>query len=253
MRKAVIKFMTILMLFSFSVVQFSKVLDINTLSVNAAPAKNKVIKVPNVNYQSYVQTKGWNGYSKNGVATGIPGKNLRLESFRINLSNLPILGGITYSASIQNRGWQKPVSNNQLAGTVGKNLKLEAINIKLTGAISQQYDVYYRTYIQNHGWLGWAKNGVNAGSEGKGLRLEAIEIKLIKKGIKMPIAERSFVRKDGVRIPILSKPKPTVPVKYYKNCKEMLVDHKHGAVIGDPWYDPKHDKDGDGKECWKDK
>lgn len=157
--------------------------------------------VATVNYQSHVQYIGWQEYVKNGEVSGTYGQSLRVEGLRINLSNLPVEGGVRYATHIQNIGWQAPVTNNQLSGTTGRSLRLEAVNIKLTGAIEKDYDIYYRVHIENYGWLGWTKNGENAGSEGKSLRMEGIEVKLIKKGDKTIKTGNAFVRKDGVIAP----------------------------------------------------
>lgn len=156
--------------------------------------------VPTVNYQSHVQNLGWQSYVRDGAVTGTFGRALRVESFRMYLSNLPVAGGISYTTHVQNIGWQAPRINNQISGTTGRSLRIEAMSISLTGQIAKQYDVYYRTYIQNFGWLGWANNGQSAGSEGKALRMEAIEIKLVKKGATAPPLGNEFVSNSGQKI-----------------------------------------------------
>lgn len=166
-----------------------------------SPSKPTPAKVPSVNYQSYVQNQGWQSYVKDGALSGTAGKSLRLEALRINLSNLPVSGGISYTTQVQHYGWQAPVSNNQIGGTTGKSFRLEGIKIVLTGEIAKQYDVYYRLQIQKYGWLGWAKNGARAGSEGNSLRVEGITIKLVKKGTAGPKVGQAFVLKNGQKTP----------------------------------------------------
>ncbi|MBR2833718.1 MAG: N-acetylmuramoyl-L-alanine amidase, partial [Bacilli bacterium] len=83
---------------------------------------------------------------------------------------------------VQNVGWMDYVRNGEMSGTSGKALRLEAIKIRLTGQVSEEYDVYYRVHAERFGWLGWAKNDEMAGTSGYGYRLEAIEIKFVKKG-----------------------------------------------------------------------
>lgn len=101
-----------------------------------------------------------------------------------------------YRTHVQNDGWQSWKQNNQLSGTQGESKRLEAIQIKLTGQISDDYDVFYRVHCQDFGWLGWAKNGESSGSEGYGRRLEAIEIRLVKKGEKaLGNTNNSFYKK----------------------------------------------------------
>ena len=63
---------------------------------------------------------------------------------------------------------------------------MEAIQIKLTGAIADKYDVYYRVHAQQFGWLGWAKNGEESGTAGYSYRLEAVQIVLVPKGTENP-------------------------------------------------------------------
>lgn len=196
---------------------------------------------PSVNYQAHVQNIGWQSYVKDGQVAGTFGRGLRVESFRMNLSNLPVSGGIQYATHIQNIGWQAPKTSNGISGTTGQGLRMEAMRINLTGDIAKQYDIYYRTHVENFGWLGWAKNGENAGTEGRGLRMEAIEVRLVKKGGSAPQPGNAF----------LTKPTPVpTPKEYYKNCTEMKKVHPKGAVKGvDSWYDPKLDGDNDGLAC----
>ena len=72
-----------------------------------------------------------------------------------------------------------------MTGT-NEGLRLETLQLRLTGELSNHYDIYYRVQTQGFGWLGWAKNGEAAGTAGFGYRVEAIEIKLVKKGGTAP-------------------------------------------------------------------
>ncbi|MGL4662807.1 MAG: excalibur calcium-binding domain-containing protein [Culicoidibacterales bacterium] len=202
-------------------------------------------KSPSVNYQAHVQNIGWQSYVKNGAVAGTFGRGLRVESFRMNLTNLPVAGDISYSTHIQNIGWQSPRTSDQISGTTGQSLRMEAMRIYLTGEIENQYDIYYRTHVQNVGWLGWAKNGENAGTEGRSLRMEAIEIRLVKKGELAPRTGNAFLEKPA---PIVV-PTPSKPKEYYNSCVEMRKVHPQGAVKGDPWYNPVLDRDSDGRAC----
>ena len=78
------------------------------------------------------------------------------------------------------------VSDGKMSGTSGQSKRLEAIQIRLTGAVAQQFDVYYRVHTENFGWLDWAKNGQSAGSTGYGYRLEAIEVIVVAKNAAPP-------------------------------------------------------------------
>ena len=68
-----------------------------------------------------------------------------------------------------------------MSGTSGQAKRLEAIQIRLTGDISNYFDIYYRVHCQTYGWMEWVKNGEIAGTEGEAKRLESIEIKLVPK------------------------------------------------------------------------
>ena len=144
---------------------------------------------PSVYYKSHVQNYGWQDYVSNGEMSGTHHQSKRLESFRIYLDS-EIEGSILYKSHVQDYGWEDDWrQDNALTGTEHQSKRLEAIRIKLSGLISEQYDVYYRVHAQNYGWLGWAKNGEVAGSLGYSKRLEAIEIKLVKKGEEEPTGD----------------------------------------------------------------
>lgn len=151
---------------------------------------------PSVNYQAHVENVGWQNFVKDGAVAGTSGRGLRVESFKMNLSDTPVSGGVAYAAHVENIGWQEEKSSNQIAGTTGKGLRIEALKILLTGEISNQYDIYYRVHIQDYGWLGWTKNGQNAGSQGRALRMEAVEAKLVKKGESAPATGNAFIQPE---------------------------------------------------------
>jgi uncharacterized protein YjdB len=52
----------------------------------------------------------------------------------------------------------------------------------LSGAVADDYSVWYRAHVQNMGWLGWACDGQAAGTAGQSLRAEAIEVQVLPKG-----------------------------------------------------------------------
>ncbi|MFR4176386.1 MAG: glucosaminidase domain-containing protein [Lactococcus raffinolactis] len=166
-----------------------------------------------VNYQTHVQTVGWQAPVKDGEVSGTSGKSLRLEGIKVKIDNIAannLTGDVHYQTHIQNIGWQNPVSDNDLSGTTGQELRLEAIRINLTGTLAQNYDIYYRVHVQSKGWLGWAQNGASAGSQGLGLRLEAIQIKLVKKGIGFDVGGTAFVVSGDKPTPT-PIPTPTPP------------------------------------------
>ena len=144
-------------------------------------------------YNTHVQTYGWQDWVGDGAVGGTNGQSKRLEGMHILLQNQDAEGSIEYRTHVQRIGWQDWVKDGAMAGTSGQSLRLEALQIRLTGGMSQKYDVWYRTHVQNFGWMGWAKNGEEAGSQGYGYRMEAIEVKLLPKGSDAPgSTETSF-------------------------------------------------------------
>lgn len=140
-----------------------------------------------IGYQTHVQNVGWQGLVSNGAMSGTSGQSLRLEGIKINVASLPFGGTVQYRTHVQNIGWENGWrSSGQMSGTSGRSLRLEAIQIKLTGELSNRYDVWYRTHVQNYGWTGWAKNGASSGSAGKSYRLEGIQIRLVGKNGAAP-------------------------------------------------------------------
>ena len=56
------------------------------------------------------------------------------------------------------------------------------MQLRLTGALAQDYDIYYRVHAANLGWLGWTKNGESAGTTGLNYQAESVQIELVRKG-----------------------------------------------------------------------
>jgi len=137
-------------------------------------------------YSTHVQGIGWQSMKFNGQMSGTKGQSRRLEGIKISLIDPKYQGGIEYKTYVQGIGWMDTVRDGQMSGTSGRSLRLEAIQIRLTGEMSEKYDVYYRVQSQTYGWMGWAKNGEDAGTVGPSKRLEAIQILLVKKGGSKP-------------------------------------------------------------------
>ena len=139
-----------------------------------------------VSYVSYVADKGWLPKVYDGATSGTTGQSLKLERLQVQLENQAFDGNIEYRTHVQQTGWEDTYKiNGEISGSED-DLRLEAVQIKLTGMISEVYDVYYRVHAQRYGWLGWTKNDARAGTAGYGLRVEAIEIKLIRKNEPAP-------------------------------------------------------------------
>ena len=157
-----------------------------TSSTKVTDSTPYVAKAPSVEYQTHVQTYGWQGLKINGEMSGTSGQAKRLEGIKINLSKPPYEGGIRYKTHVQTYGWQNWKYDGEMSGTSGEAKRLEAISIELTGEMAEHYDVYYRVHAQTYGWLGWAKNGQNSGTAGMSKRLEGIQIVIVEKGQAAP-------------------------------------------------------------------
>ena len=142
--------------------------------------------VDGINYQTHVQTYGWQAWKANGAVSGTSGEAKRLESIRILLQNPGYSGSVEYQTHVQTYGWQNWVKDGAESGTSGQAKRLEGIKIRLTGELAEHYDIYYRVHVQTYGWQDWVKNGEMAGTSGEAKRLEAIEIKLVEKPKPVP-------------------------------------------------------------------
>ena len=151
-----------------------------------------------INYQTHVQSIGWQEPVSDGELAGTTGESKRIEAIQIVLYDQKYEGDIEYRVHVQSIGWQDYKENGELAGTTGESKRIEAIQIRLTGDISDVYDVYYRVHAQKYGWLGWAKNDEMAGTSGYGYRLEALEIKLLNKGESIE-SDIPFYYQDYIR------------------------------------------------------
>lgn len=147
----------------------------------APGSTNDSFKQPMVQYSTHVQEYGWQSAMADGQMSGTSGESKRLEGIQIWLPEQRYSGNIEYSTHVEEYGWQEFVKNGEMAGTSGESKRLEAIRIRLTGEISNYYDVYYQVHVENLGWQDWVKNGEDAGTVGYSYRLEGIKIQLIKK------------------------------------------------------------------------
>jgi len=137
-----------------------------------------VINNIGVQYQTHVQSTGWQKLVSDGQAAGTVGRSLRVEASKIKLVNAPAGASIKYQAHVQNVGWQNWVSDGSVAGTVGKSLRVEAIKIILENMPG--YSVQYQAHVQGIGWQNWVSDGSEAGTHGKSLRVEGIRIRIVK-------------------------------------------------------------------------
>ncbi len=99
-----------------------------------------------LSYNAHIQNIGWTQTKHNGAAEGTIGESLRMEAIKMSVDS-SYDGSIEYSTHVENIGWQSYKKDGAVSGTEGKNLRVEAIKIRLTGALAENYDVYYRVHV----------------------------------------------------------------------------------------------------------
>ena len=143
------------------------------------------LSVPSLSLRAHVSGVGWQPAVGNGGTAGTTGQSRAVEAIAAEVSS-PVSGGLSYSAHVSGVGWQDEVSGGAVAGTTGQGRAVECVKMRLTGDLSEYYDVWYRAYVQDYGWLGWASDGARAGTTGIGYRLEALQVRIVAKGSAAP-------------------------------------------------------------------
>ena len=149
---------------------------------SGAPAE---LSVPSLSLRAHVSGVGWQAAVGNGGTAGTTGQARAVEAISAEVSS-PVSGGLSYSAHVSGIGWQDEVSGGAVAGTTGQGRAVECVKMRLTGGLSEYYDVWYRAYVQDYGWLGWASDGARAGTTGIGYRVEALQVRILAKGSAAP-------------------------------------------------------------------
>ena len=138
-----------------------------------------------ISVEAHVSNVGWQPAVGNGGTAGTTGQSRAVEAIAAEVSS-PVSGGLSYSAHVSGVGWQDEVSGGAVAGTTGQGRAVECVKMRLTGDLSEYYDVWYRAYVQDYGWLGWASDGARAGTTGIGYRVEALQVRVLAKGSAAP-------------------------------------------------------------------
>ncbi|MHC1684078.1 MAG: Ig-like domain-containing protein [Clostridiaceae bacterium] len=193
-----------------------------------------------VSYQAHVQDIGWQPSVQDGAMAGTEGKDLRLETLKINLTNAPSNAHIKYRAHVESIGWQNEIQDGAEAGTSGKGLRLEALKITLENLPG--YSVQYRAHVQNIGWQNWVSDGTLAGTEGRSLKIEAIQIKVVKINTQTYIPVTSIKIKTNATLPIGGTdllPVTFTPsnatnqnVKWLTSNSNVVTVDSNGVIIG---------------------
>ena len=154
-----------------------------SLEVDGATSQEQVANALSV--EAHVSNVGWQAAVGNGGTAGTTGQARAVEAIAAEVSS-PVSGGLSYSAHVSGIGWQDEVSGGAVAGTTGQGRAVECVKMRLTGGLSEYYDVWYRAYVQDYGWLGWASDGARAGTTGIGYRVEALQVRILAKGSAAP-------------------------------------------------------------------
>ncbi|MDK2780390.1 MAG: hypothetical protein PWP61_687 [Trichococcus sp.] len=142
------------------------------------------MKAIQLTYAAYSQNLGWQASVGEKQAAGQT--SLRLEAFKINMSNGKYANQLQYQSYVQNSGWQAWQMSGSTSGTTNQAKNIEAIKVQLSGLMAQYFDVYYRVYVQGMGWLDWARNGQASGTSGMNARIGALQVSLVEKGSVSP-------------------------------------------------------------------
>ena len=144
---------------------------------------------PHITCRAHVARLGWQAAVSDGATAGTTGRSLALEALKVSLSSSDYDDGsaVEVDAHVSGTGWQGWDSPSPSeGGTTGQARAVEAVRLRLTGAIADDYDVWYRVHAAGIGWMGWAKDGEDAGTTGMSCPVEAVQVKLVRKGEAAP-------------------------------------------------------------------
>lgn len=128
---------------------------------------------------------GWTSPSDENAPAGTAGGN-SIDGLTFALKHIAdVPGGISYQTHTALSTWPQKWADGATSA-VAEDLPLEGLRLRLTGALAETTDVWYRVYSAGIGWLGWASNGADAGTEGLAAPITAVEVRLLKRGSAAP-------------------------------------------------------------------
>ena len=111
-----------------------------------APEPFKAPAGATLTYRTRARYKKWEKKFKNQAAlSGSVGKKRTLAAVQIKLKS-STSGKILYRTHAYKTGWGGWKTNGKTSGK--KSYKLDMIQIKLTGALAEKYDIYYRVKVR---------------------------------------------------------------------------------------------------------
>ncbi len=160
-------------------------------------------------------------YVKAGKTAGTVLKKSAMTEMRAKVVS-GYAGSIKYRARQKNGSWTSWEANGETAGEGWRNFT--GMQIKLTGELSDYFDVYYRVYVAGYGWMGWAKNGQLAGSKLKTVKVTAYQVVLTLKGGTVPgITDNHSSTSTGVLQYINAKTTMVKKAQQYSSSSKYLI------------------------------
>ena len=144
----------------------------------------------------YVQYTGQQKAVGSGKLIGTVGQSKQLEGITLALTGVggadQLSGSIAYKVHEAGTGWTGWVYNGDFAGTQGESTALQAVKVKLTGDVTDFYDVYYRSHVEDLGSLGVTYDGRTSGTTGCSLDLQGVWVYIVAKGQPAPSGPHAF-------------------------------------------------------------
>ena len=106
-------------------------------------------------YQGFFHQTGWSTQKgDNDFCTAPAGSDV--TGIKMSLSGQPsdVSGTVSYQVNVSGSGWLPWTENYGETGNTVGEAPLEAIRVMLTGALSEQFDVYYKVFSPAYGQSG---------------------------------------------------------------------------------------------------
>lgn len=152
----------------------------------SAPLSENQTSGYKVAYCTYSQNLAWNSQVSDGTESGAIAFDYRMEGIKLKVGSALGEGNIQYRTHVSGIGWLNYVNGGEFSGTTGQSRAVEAVQMRLTGDISNKYDLYYSVYVADKGWTAWAKNDDIAGSTGYGWKSEGLRVQIVAKNETAP-------------------------------------------------------------------
>ena len=163
-----------------------------------------------IEYQTYMQSYGWQDTGANNAVNGIPEGGKRMEAIKVNLTGeLASQYNIFYRVFTDKWGWLDWAQNGEPAGSAGYAEGIRAFEIQLLKKgeaapgdrnkpyYSTEYSLNYSTHVQSYGWQPEVGDGDISGTTGEKKRLEAIKIRANLQNVSGDVMYSTHVQSYG--------------------------------------------------------